>query len=235
MKRFFSWLRNTLLAGLAVLVPLGITIWLVVSLVSFVDGVLDVLPEVIHPEAIASRYLGREITLPGLGILIASGVVFGVGLFMRMYIGQKVYDLVERLVLRIPLLSGIYQGLKKLFDTLFGNEGMRFRQVVLVEYPRRGAWAIAFLTGNAPWLQGGADFQDDTPVSIFLPTTPNPTSGFYLMVPACDIRLLDMGVEEAFKLIMSAGIVHPEDLMVPRSLSPEDVEPAQSVDPPAEG
>ena len=111
----------------------------------------------------------------------------------------------------MPLLSGIYQGLKKLVDTLFSKDGMKFRQVVMVEYPRRGIWAVAFLTGEqAEWLITN-EFGEDQIVSLFLPTTPNPTSGFYLLAPARDVRLLDVSVEEAFKLIMSAGIVTPDE------------------------
>ena len=111
----------------------------------------------------------------------------------------------------MPLNSGIYQGLKKLVDTLFNKDGMKFRQVVMVEYPRRGIWAVAFLTGEqAEWLITN-EFGEDQIVSLFLPTTPNPTSGFYLLAPARDVRLLDVSVEEAFKLIMSAGIVTPDE------------------------
>ena len=164
--------------------------------------------------------------LPGLGILVTVVLVTTVGAISRYYIGQRIVTWVEGVLLRVPLLSGVYQGLKKLIDTLFSKEGMKFRQVVMVEYPRRGIWAVAFLTGEeADWLLTD-EFDGDRPVSIFLPTTPNPTSGFYLIAAAKDIRLLDVSVEEAFKLIMSAGIVVPESerrlsRMVPQAVEQE--------------
>lgn len=209
MKAFlaecWSQVKNALLAGLAVVLPLGITVWVVISFASFVDSNLDLLPPSINPEVL----LDRE--LPGLGILITVVLVTAVGAISKYYVGQRLVGYVEGVLLRLPLLSGIYQGLKKLVDTLFSKDGMKFRQVVMVEYPRRGIWAVAFLTGEqAEWLITN-EFGDDQIVSLFLPTTPNPTSGFYLLAPARDVRLLDVSVEEAFKLIMSAGIVTPDE------------------------
>jgi len=209
MKAFLSecWsqLKNALLAGLAVVLPLGITVWVVISFAAFVDSNLDLLPPAINPEVLLKR------ELPGLGILITVALVTAIGAISKYYVGQRLVGYVEGVLLRLPLLSGIYQGLKKLVDTLFSKEGMKFRQVVMVEYPRRGIWAVAFLTGEqAEWLITN-EFGDDQIVSLFLPTTPNPTSGFYLLAPARDVRLLDVSVEEAFKLIMSAGIVTPDE------------------------
>lgn len=208
MRAFIStvWnqLKNALLAGLAVVLPVGLTVWVVFSFASLVDSFLDILPPSVHPEELL------KVELPGLGILITVVLVTTVGAISRYYIGQRIVVWVEQVFLRVPLLSGIYQGLKKLIDTLFSKEGMKFRQVVMVEYPRRGIWAVAFLTGeDADWLITN-EFDGDHPVSLFLPTTPNPTSGFFLLAPSGDVRLLDVTVEEAFKLIMSAGIVAPE-------------------------
>ena len=151
MKAFLAgcWnqLKNALLAGLAVVLPLGITVWVVISFASFVDSNLDLLPPSINPEVL----LDRE--LPGLGILITVVLVTAVGAISKYYVGQRLVGYVEGVLLRLPLLSGIYQGLKKLVDTLFSKDGMKFRQVVMVEYPRRGIWAVAFLTGEqAEWL-----------------------------------------------------------------------------------
>jgi len=216
INSFFSHLKTALLSGLAVVLPVGITVWVVFSFASLVDSFLDILPPGVNPE----NLLDRE--LPGLGILIAVVLVTAVGAATRYYIGQLLVTWVEALLLRLPLLSGVYQGLKKLVDTLFSKDGMQFRQVVLVEYPRRDVWAVAFLTGHrSDWLLATDEFRNDTPVSLFLPTTPNPTSGFYLMVPAGDVRLLDLSVEEAFKLIMSAGIVHPEEGRALTSITPD--------------
>ena len=204
MSNLLNQLRNAFLAGLAVLLPLGLTLWVVVSVAALIDSFLDVLPEQIHPEVLL------HIPLPGLGILLTFLSVLAAGAAMQYYLGRRAVALLEEVLLRVPLLSGVYQGLKKLFDTLFGSEGMKFRQVVMVEYPRRDSWAIAFLTGEAPWVDASQEMRDDTPLSIFLPSTPNPTTGFYMVIPARDVRKLDISVEEAFKIIMSAGIVHPD-------------------------
>lgn len=204
MSNFLNYLRNTFLAGLAVLIPAGVTFWVVITVAGLVDSVLDILPPQVHPEHLL------KVPLPGLGILISVVVVIGVGAATRFYVGQRLFEFFEWVLSKVPVLSGVYQGLKKLVDTLFGGDTMRFQQVVMVEYPRRGAWAIAFLTGDAQFLETGREFDDDQPVSIFLPTTPNPTSGFYLVLPARDVRRLDISVEEAFKIIMSAGIVMPD-------------------------
>ncbi|MED5370552.1 MAG: DUF502 domain-containing protein [Myxococcota bacterium] len=204
MSAFLTKLRNTFIAGLAVLFPLGVTIWVVVKVIGLIDSILDILPDGVHPEHLL------DMELPGLGVLLACIAVLSVGAAMRYYVGRRVVEFMEDILLRVPLLSGIYQGLKKLFDTLFGEEGMKFRQVVMVEYPRRGAWAIAFLTGEAPWVRAPQEMDGETPLSIFLPSTPNPTTGFYMVIPAKDVRRVDISVEEAFKIIMSAGIVHPD-------------------------
>ncbi|MCP4807637.1 MAG: DUF502 domain-containing protein [Proteobacteria bacterium] len=205
MSNFLNYLRNTFLAGLAVLIPAGVTFWVVVTVAGVVDSVLDILPEKVHPEHLF------QVQMPGLGILISVIVVLAVGAATRFYVGQRLVEFFEWVLSKVPVLSAVYQGLKKLVDTLFGGDAMRFQQVVMVEYPRRGAWAIAFLTGEANFLETGREFDDDQPVSIFLPTTPNPTSGFYLVLPARDVRRLDITVEEAFKIIMSAGIVMPDE------------------------
>ena len=204
MSNLLNQLRNAFLAGLAVLLPLGLTLWVVVSVAALIDSFLDILPEQVHPEVLL------RIPLPGLGILLTFLSVLAAGAAMQYYLGRRAVALLEEVLLRVPLLSGVYQGLKKLFDTLFGSEGMTFRQVVMVEYPRRDSWAIAFLTGEAPWVDASQEMRDDTPLSIFLPSTPNPTTGFYMVIPARDVRELDISLEEAFKIIMSAGIVHPD-------------------------
>jgi uncharacterized membrane protein len=217
LSELWSQLKNALLAGLAVVLPLGITVWVVVSFAALVDSNLDLLPSTVNPETLLKT------ELPGLGILITVVLVTAVGAVSRYYIGQRIVDWIDGVLLRVPLLSGIYQGLKKLVDTLFSKEGMKFRQVVMVEYPRRGIWAVAFLTGEqADWLIT-TEFDGTSPVSLFLPTTPNPTSGFYLLAPAKDVRLLDVTVEEAFKLIMSAGIVFPEEGRALTELKPLSV------------
>jgi uncharacterized membrane protein len=180
---------------------LGITIFVFSTLVDFADGLIRVLPEAWQPET----HLGFPI--PGLGVVVAVLLVALTGLFMRYYAGQRVVEFYETLLARVPLLSGIYQGFKQLVDTVFTQRGQHFRQVVMLEYPRKGIFCLAFVTNEDPFMD--VEHTDDRLISVFLPTTPNPTSGFYLLVPATDLRKVDMTSEEAFKLIMSAGIVTP--------------------------
>jgi uncharacterized membrane protein len=194
-------LRLALIAGVLVLAPLGVTFWVFFALVSRADGVIELLPDALQPEAL----LGFHI--PGLGILLSLLLVVGVGLMMQYYTGRRVVELYERLLARVPVLSGIYQGVKQLIDTVFMHKGAHFREVVLVEYPRRGLYCLAFLTNETTYIT--LPGEDTELISVFLPTTPNPTSGYYLLVPRQDIQRLQLSAEEAFKIIMSAGIVTP--------------------------
>ena len=209
MQRFSATmgaLRSALVAGGLALAPLGITIWVFVQLIELADGVVGLLPVQYQPQEL----LGFEI--PGLGIVITLIVVAAFGVMLRNYLGRRVVEFYEAILARVPILSGVYQGLKELFATLFSSRGQHFRQVVLVEYPRKGLYCLAFMTNDTEYLRLTDEEPESNLVSIFLPTTPNPTSGFYLLVPRSDIRLVDLGVEQAFKLIMSAGIVTPSGL-----------------------
>ena len=193
--------RSDLLAGILVLAPLGLTAWVFFGLVNLADGLIRLLPAAARPET----YLGFPI--PGLGVIVALILVLLTGFTMRYYAGQKVVAWYEIALGRVPLLSGIYQGLKQLINTVFRKGGHHFRQVVVIEYPRKGIYCLAFVTNEEAFISVEGD--DSRLISIFLPTTPNPTSGFYLLIPANDLRKIDMSSEEAFKLIMSAGIVTP--------------------------
>ncbi len=196
-----SRIKKDLLAGVLVLVPLGLTIWVFFGLVGIADGLIRLLPQAARPET----YLGFPI--PGLGVLVAVVLVLMTGLTMRYVAGQTVVGWYEGLLARVPLFSGVYQGIKQLVNTVFTKQGQHFRQVVVLEYPRRGVYCIAFVTNEDPYIE--VEGADPRLISVFLPTTPNPTSGFYLLVPAQDLLKVNMTSEEAFKLIMSAGIVTP--------------------------
>ncbi|MDP6935413.1 MAG: DUF502 domain-containing protein, partial [Myxococcota bacterium] len=217
-NRFMIQVRSALLAGVLIFVPLGVTVWVFLTLVRLADGWIRLLPEVVRPET----YLGFPI--PGLGILLAVVLVALLGAATRLYAGRTVVDWYEGMLARVPLASGIYQGLKQLIQTLTSDRGRHFRKVVLVEYPRRGILCLAFLTNERHFVQVEGLDGNEPLVSIFLPTTPNPTSGFYLLLPRSQVRLLDMTVEEAFKLIMSAGIVTPDQVTSARFLTDEDLE-----------
>ena len=203
-----SRIRSDLITGLLVVVPVGITIWVLFALVDLADGLIRALPALLQPET----HLGFPI--PGLGVLVTMLLVLLVGLGMRYYLGQRVLEGVEGLLARVPLASSIYMGLKQVVQTVAANRGAQFRQVVLVEYPRRDLYCLAFVTNLSSFMEVEGVEGTGTLVSIFLPTTPNPTSGFYLLVPQRDLRKVDITVEEAFKLIMSAGIVTPGGIRV---------------------
>ncbi len=208
-------LQSDLLAGTLVVVPLAVTLAAGVWIAARVDGLLDLLPDFAHPEVVLRT------DLPGLGIFLTLVVVLLAGAGTRYVTGRQVVAFYEAALLRVPFLRVVYQGFRQLLDTVFRDQARSFRQVVLVEYPRRDVWALAFLTGRAGLFDVGemsGPLSEDM-ASLFLPTTPNPTSGFFLMLPVEDVFLVDLSVEEAFKMIMSAGIVVPEDLRNVRRLS----------------
>jgi uncharacterized membrane protein len=197
-------LKSALIAGMLVLAPLGITLWVLTSLVTFADRLVALLPKPLQPES----WLGFPI--PGIGVLIALAVVMAVGLGMRYYAGRQVVAAYEALIGRLPVLNGIYQGVNKMLEAVASDRGRHFQEVVLVEYPRMGLYCLAFVTNDEPFMDVEDGPEADQLISLFLPTTPNPTSGFYLLVPRTEVRRVDMQIEEAFKLIMSFGIVTPD-------------------------
>jgi len=202
------------MAGGLALAPLGITIWVFVELIDVTDQVIGLLPLGLQPK----NLVGFEI--PGLGVVLTLVVVILFGMTLRNYIGRRIVDFYEAILSRVPVLNGIYLGLKELFGSLFSSRGKHFRQVVLVEYPRRGVHCLAFLTNETESIRLVGEGSTDPLVSIFLPTTPNPTSGFYLMLPRSEVRSVSLGVDEAFKLIMSAGIVTPEGIRQAEAMLP---------------
>lgn len=195
-------MRKYFITGLLVLVPLAITLWVLNLIISTMDQSLLLLPASWQPEAVFG------FRIPGMGTILTLLIIFLVGLGTRNFVGKKLVWAWERVLTRIPVVSSIYSSVKQVSDTLFSSSGNAFRKAVLVEYPRKGCYTIAFLTG----VPGGdvrnhlvGDF-----ISIYIPTTPNPTSGFFLMVPRADAIELDMNVDEALKYIVSMGVVSPE-------------------------
>ena len=206
LKRLYRFIRSSLkanlLAGLLFLMPLVATFWFIHLLITWVDKTLLLLPKQFRPE----NFLPFEI--PGLGFILVFLVLVITGFFVRNLVGRKLVALGERIMSCIPFVSKVYRSVKKLVETIFSGAGKDFKRVVLVEYPRHGIYALAFVTGEAT-----GEVQDKTArrcLNVFLPTTPNPTSGFYLLVPEEDVIPLDMTVEESFKLLMSGGILSPE-------------------------
>jgi uncharacterized membrane protein len=197
--------RKYLLAGLLVWLPLGVTVLVIKALIDLMDRVLVFIPDQYTPEAL----LGFHI--PGLGVVLSLIVLFATGIVVANLFGKRLVAIWEALVARIPLVNTIYSAVKQVAEAVFANKGKSFRKVLLIEYPRKGVWAIAFYTGSTV-----GEIQEKTSkevVNVFLPTTPNPTSGFLLMVPREDVIELDMPVDEGVKLIMSLGVIVPEAKM----------------------
>ncbi|NOT14144.1 MAG: DUF502 domain-containing protein [Methylotenera sp.] len=204
MKKYF-------ITGLLVLVPLVITIWVLKSLIGVMDQSLLLLPDAWHPHAL----FGRDI--PGLGAILTIAIVLTTGVVATNFFGRQLIHLWEKLLNRVPVVKSVYSSVKQVSDTLFSDSGNAFRKAVLVQYPRAGSWTIAFVTGT-PGGDVGNHLKGEY-VSIYVPTTPNPTSGFFLMMPKADVIELDMSVDEALKYIISMGVVAPATKAQPLSTS----------------
>lgn len=198
-------LRKWLFAGLLVLVPLAITIWLLEWAISSLDKTLLLLPQAWRPDS------WLPVHIPGFGVILTIGVLLIVGAFVSNFLGKRLIGWWDALLGRIPVVRSIYSSVKQVSDTLFSENGNAFRQAVLVEWPRTGAWTIGFVTGVPSGdvlthLQGG---QSDDYLSVYVPTTPNPTSGYMMMFKKSQIKDLSMSVDEALKYVVSMGVVAP--------------------------
>jgi uncharacterized membrane protein len=206
-------LKKYVLAGLLVWLPLAVTFWVLHAVLGLMDGLFGwllstsqaVLPDAAH----APLEMLRQI--PGLGFLVVAAALLLTGVFATNIVGQWLVRQGGRLLQRIPIVKSIYSSVKHVSDTLFSSSGNAFREAVLVQYPRAGSWTIAFVTGR-PGGEAASHLTGDY-LSLYVPTTPNPTSGFFLMVPRADVIELAMSVDEALKYIISMGVVAP-----PRSL-----------------
>jgi len=203
-------MKRYLIAGLLVWVPLGITIWVLHFLVTSLDSILLLFPEAARPEALFG------FNIPGIGVLIAFGILLVTGMLAANFLGQRLIRGWEAVLTRIPFVKSIYSSVKQVSDTVLSDQGTAFRKALLVEFPRPGCWTIAFLTG-AP-SDAVADHLRGDFVSIYVPTTPNPTGGYFVMVSRESIRELDMSVDEALKYIISMGVVAPRRRGVPLAM-----------------
>ena len=194
-------LRRYLVAGLLVWLPLGATFFVIRLLVGWMDQSLLLLPDRFRPESL----LGFHI--PGLGVVLSLLILFLTGLVAANLFGRKLVSLWEQLLSRIPLVRSVYSAVKQLVETMFADNGNSFRKVVLVEFPRRGLWTLAFLTSEEQGPIQHATGRDV--VSVYIPTTPNPTGGYFAMVPREDVREIDLSVDEGLKLLLSMGAVNP--------------------------
>jgi len=202
-RSMFAGLRNSFLTGLVVVAPIGLTVWLMWTFVGWVDGwVLPFVPERFQPK----EYFG--INLRGVGAVMFLVFTVVVGWLAKGLIGRSMIRFGESLVDRMPVVRSVYNGLKQIAETVFAQSETSFEKACLVEYPRKGLWAIAFISTSAKGEIAARTPHEDM-LSVFLPTTPNPTSGFLLFVPRKDVIVLDMSVEDTAKLVISAGLVYP--------------------------
>ncbi len=204
-RSFMARIRGYLIAGVLVTAPITITAWLTITIINFVDGRVErLIPPAYNPE----QYL--PFSIPGLGLIAVVLFLMLVGMLTANFLGRYFLKLGEAIFDRLPIIRSLYGATKQIFETVFANQSEAFREVVMVEYPRKDMWVIGFLTGKTK-----GEVQDKTKadtVNIFVPTTPNPTSGFLLFVPNKDVIRLDMTVEEGIKLVVSAGIVTPDKM-----------------------
>ena len=202
-------MKKYIVAGLLVWLPLAVTVWVL----SWVVGLLDSVFSALLQAAIAVLPAGARGPLeqigniPGLGVLLLLLTLLLTGMFVANFAGQWWLRQWDALMSRIPIVKSIYNSVKQVSDTLFSSNGQAFREAVLVEYPRAGCWTIAFVTGK-PGGEVASHLSDDC-VSLYVPTTPNPTSGFFLIAPRAEVRSLAMSVDEALKYIISMGVVAP--------------------------
>ncbi len=209
--------RRYLIAGLLIWVPLGITIIVVRLLIKWLDGSVLLIPEAYRPE----NLLGYAI--PGLGVLISFVVVMLTGLLAANLFGRKLVKLWEQFVSHVPLVRSVYSGAKQLAETMFSDSGQSFRKVLLIEFPRKGLWTLAFLTGTDQGEVQRKTGQDV--INVYVPTTPNPTGGYFVMVPREDVQELDMSVDDGLKMLMSMGAVVPDAVKKSSELAQEEPKP----------
>ena len=196
-------MKNYFITGLLVLVPLFITIWVISTLIQTMDQSLALLPAAWQPKQLFGFYV------PGVGAVLTLAIIFVTGLVATNIFGQQLILLWESFLSRVPFVKTIYSSVKQVSDTLLSNSGNAFRKALLIQYPHQGSWTIAFLTGKP----GGdvSNYLTGDYVSVYVPTTPNPTSGFFLMIARSDVVELDMSVDEALKYIISMGTLTPRD------------------------
>jgi uncharacterized membrane protein len=211
-------LRNYLIAGLLIWIPIVVTVWVVRFLSGILDQSIVLLPPSWRPEALFGQYI------PGFGILLALLVLLLTGFLTRDLIGDKLVEVVERLIRKIPVIGPVYGGAKTFSETVLTDKGTSFKQVVMVEFPRPGAWSIGFLMADNPAeirARTGRDM-----LNVFVPTTPNPTTGFLIAVERTELHYMDMSVDDAFKLIFTLGVITPE--WQPKGEKPANLAPQQS-------
>lgn len=199
-------LRKYIIAGLLVWLPLAATVFVIKLVVGLLDQTILLLPVKYRPETI----LGFSV--PGMGVVLSICILIVTGMLAANLIGRRAVEMWEYVLHRIPLVRSIYKSVKQIATTILASDGKSFRKVVLVEYPRRDAWSMGFLTNEHVAIE--SDMMENDMAAVFVPTTPNPTSGFIMILPKADIIELDISVEDGFKYIISMGVIAPDRMPV---------------------
>ena len=217
-RGMFARLRASFFTGLVVVAPIGLTAYLIWTVTGWFDGwVLNFVPRAYHPGEFINRLLGYNdptnqlpVNVRGIGVIIFLIFTVIVGWLAKGLLGRSFIRWAEALVDRTPVVNSVYNGLKQIAETVFAQSETSFDQACMIEYPRKGTWAIGFVSTSAKGeIAAAADDETDPLISIFVPTTPNPTSGFLLFFKTSEVKILDMTVEDAAKLVISAGLVYP--------------------------
>jgi len=211
--------RRWFFAGLLVWIPLAVTIWIVSLLIGFMDKTMLLVPKDYRP----AELLGFNI--PGFGAVLALGIVMLTGMAVANIFGQRFLRGGEFLLNRIPLVRNIYSSVKQVVQTFMAKESRSFREAVLVEYPRRGLWSVAFVTADAP--PQATEGEDEHWVTLFVPTAPNPTTGFVILAKESELRALDIRVDEAFRMVVSLGMVTPDKCRASKPADPVNSVPVK--------
>lgn len=212
LERLKHDLKNDLIAGLLVVIPLATTIWLTITIASWVINFLTRIPKQLNPFDQMNPIL-VDLTNLAVGLSVPLLCILLIGLMARNIAGRWLLDVGEQLLEAIPLAGAVYKTLKQLLETLLKDTNGKFRRVILVEYPRRGVWVIGFVTGN---MSNEIQSQMTRPMlSVFIPKTPNPTAGWYAIVPEDEVVNISMSIEDAFKVVISGGIVSPNPQLPP--------------------
>lgn len=204
--------RNSFLTGLVVIAPVALTIWLIWSVIGWIDGfVLPFIPNLYHPDNILNTFFGQDvaINIRGVGVVVFLLFTTFVGWIAKGFLGRSLIRIGENLVRRMPVVRSIYSGVKQIAETVFAQSDRSFEKACLIEYPRKGIWAVGFVSTEAKGEVKYKAKSNSDLLSVFVPTTPNPTSGFMLFFPRNDVIELEMSIEDAAKLVISAGLVYP--------------------------
>ena len=211
-RGLFGGLRASFLTGLIVVLPVGLTIYLIWTVVGWIDGwVLPLVPQAWQPDTLLKDYFGPDthFSIRGVGVVVFLIFTILIGWVAKGLIGRSIIRTAERMVDRMPVVRSIYNGLKQIAETVFAQSETNFDKACLVQFPRPGIWAIGFVSTKARGEIAQKIPVEDEVLTVFVATTPNPTSGFLVYVPAKDVILLDMSLEDAAKMIISAGLVYP--------------------------